>query len=732
MPVVLYAWEYGHDLGHVSVFLPIAKHLRHTGWHVIFSIPYMAADGNARQLLEVEGFSCIEFAGAAVAPVPGCGTDIDNHVGLVSTQPGFRSDLEFDYFYAQWLGIVDRFRPRVVVGDFSLIALLVARTKGIPTVSLDLGYFIPPTVASIADLPSFSATETGTAKTIRSSNLPDLSEVVVGHANRTLARHAQKRLASFLDLYQSDLHLILNYPDMTPFGGHIAEHCHGAVIADNGGLNPRWPSAGILKYKVFAYLKLESADTQKVLQALAGLEDTSVLIYLPQCPEALNLALRRPHIAVSDKPFDVAQVVADADLVICHAGAGMIAQSLLRGIPLIVFPNHLESRLNAARLAQTGAGITPPKDMDTQGVQLLIRQSLCEPHLTHSARTFASHHQPADVAHVAQMIADLVVSDATASARTENTIQATATAPSDESELSAVDVFLWGASCALAQWQRLRALAPHVQFIQAIDPIDAVTKAKALSRTNHFITVSDLCEVDGEVFSQLQHIPAALSHSVWRWLAIHPITGLTSPSDELVCWSKGVIDLFATWSLRGDLFEFDRYPTHYTFSKLASKFIGCRSAEGVFVASYKASRKLVQVFEGDIKKLARHHSSVLARKLFLHMSLGNDCAQGPWSLLSARLAFVHGFGLLPIPASHLDDKAITDLFASFTNANGCADTPKISETIAALQAVISANVTKPGLVAADAHKSTLLKQAIHLRRRPCGGWFTPFDINSSL
>ena len=114
------------------------------------------------------------------------------------------------------------------------------------------------------------------------------------------------------------------------------------------------------------------------------------------------------------------------------------------------------------------------------------------------------------------------------------------------------------------------------------------------------------------------------------------------------------------------------------------------------------------------------------------MSLGNDSAHGPWSLLSSRLAFLHVFGLQAGPGADAGDKVIRGLFASFTNANGSADVQTTSDQIAALHAVINANICKPTLVAADARKSALLKQVIHVRRVPLHGWFTPFDVNSTL
>lgn len=723
MSVLLYTWEYGHDLGHVSVFLPIAKTLRDKGWQIVFSIPYLAGNGKAKLILENEGFDYLEIPGADVADDQ---IRVDNHVQLLNSLPGFRSEIDFEYFFTEWLGIIDRIKPDIVVGDFSVIALLAAQTRGIKTVCLDLGFFVPPPVGEVKDLPSFAMHDQGSSEPeCTQAVLEETATSILKYVNKVITNQGGKPLGSFLELYNSDLRLILNYPELIQFNGQAAENILGAVISNNGGILPVWPKASVRRPKVFVYLKLGAAETARVAEALAGFEDTSVLMYIPKCTDAVKKALERPHITVSDKPFNIEQVFADANLVICHAGAGMIAQSLLHGIPMMVFPQHLESRLNAARLVSLGAGMQPQKGCDSKKLQYLIHQALCEPLMAARARAFALRNKPADVLHLAQMISDLSpMHTVTVSEKTQQT-PPTVQLKASSIKMTDFDVFFWGPSNDTPRWQHLKTLAPGLQFIQTTDPLDAVYKARILSKTDRFITISDRCEIHDEFFSATLEMPSHLENAIWRWPAINNITGLTYPSNELICWSKSAIDLFAKSPNHDDLFGFYRYPTHYTFSRIFSTQIANRTPEDAFITSYKAAHSLAMLFEGDMDKLAKHHNALLTRKLFMHMSLGNDTEHGDWSLLSSRLAFVHALGLHPNAPITTDDNAIKKLFAGIPQ-------DELLSQISGLHTTISANIPKPVLLEADASKSTLLKQAIHAKRELTNNWFSPFDINSTL
>ncbi len=55
-------------------------------------------------------------------------------------------------------------------------------------------------------------------------------------------------------------------------------------------------------------------------------------------------------------PVNLTELLESANLVISNAGAGLISQSLLSGIPLIMLPQWTEQQFNAKRVQQLYAG----------------------------------------------------------------------------------------------------------------------------------------------------------------------------------------------------------------------------------------------------------------------------------------------------------------------------------------------------------------------------------------
>ena len=61
---------------------------------------------------------------------------------------------------------------------------------------------------------------------------------------------------------------------------------------------------------------------------------------------------------IIDQPVDIHRACEESDLIICHAGHGTTAVSLLKGRPLLLFPEHeqLEQVLVSRRVTMAGAG----------------------------------------------------------------------------------------------------------------------------------------------------------------------------------------------------------------------------------------------------------------------------------------------------------------------------------------------------------------------------------------
>jgi UDP:flavonoid glycosyltransferase YjiC (YdhE family) len=137
MASVLYAWEFGANLGHIGTFLPIARELRAHGnaVHWVVTHPHQAA-----RLLPKAGFDWLQAPTMPEQQREG--------------PPLSYADILLRYGYADsnnLLGLVVAWREllrltgaNVVLADHAPTAILAARTLDIPVMLFGSGFFAPP------------------------------------------------------------------------------------------------------------------------------------------------------------------------------------------------------------------------------------------------------------------------------------------------------------------------------------------------------------------------------------------------------------------------------------------------------------------------------------------------------------------------------------------------------------------------------------------------------------
>jgi MGT family glycosyltransferase len=68
-----------------------------------------------------------------------------------------------------------------------------------------------------------------------------------------------------------------------------------------------------------------------------------------------------------------ADVLAEADLVVCHGGSGTVFGALAAGVPLVVTPLFADQFLNGRRVADCGAGlVVEPEGGDDDGTRRVL------------------------------------------------------------------------------------------------------------------------------------------------------------------------------------------------------------------------------------------------------------------------------------------------------------------------------------------------------------------------
>jgi MGT family glycosyltransferase len=64
---------------------------------------------------------------------------------------------------------------------------------------------------------------------------------------------------------------------------------------------------------------------------------------------------------------DQADVLADADVVVCHGGSGTTFGALAAGVPVVVVPLFADQFANGPKVARAGAGVVVDKGRDGEG-----------------------------------------------------------------------------------------------------------------------------------------------------------------------------------------------------------------------------------------------------------------------------------------------------------------------------------------------------------------------------
>ena len=122
---------------------------------------------------------------------------------------------------------------------------------------------------------------------------------------------------------------------------------------------------------VLGYMSIAADIYRMALAALARL-DVRVLVTVGHRFD--RTALEPVPANVHVEPWvEQADVLAEADLVVCHGGSGTVFGALAAGVPLVVTPLFADQFVNGRRVADSGAGlVVEPEGGDDDGVRRVL------------------------------------------------------------------------------------------------------------------------------------------------------------------------------------------------------------------------------------------------------------------------------------------------------------------------------------------------------------------------
>lgn len=392
MASILYAWEFGANLGHIGTFLPIARELRERGTTVNWAVthPHQAA-----RLLPQAGFDWLQ---APTMPEQRREGPPLSYADIL-LRFGYGNGNDLLGLVVAWREIMRLTAAKVVLADHAPTAILAARTLDIPVMLFGSGFFTPPPVHPTPNMRPWAP--------VPAERLLANDQLALASINAVLESYGKSRLDTLARLFRVAEDSLLSFPELDHYAARGPARYWGmlpAAVAEDS----TWPAVG--GPRVFSYLRPETPHVEAALEALHGLSG-SVLIYAPGLPAELVQRYAAPHLAFSPVPVDLNKVAHQADAGLTYASPAATVAFLMAGKPVLMIPGHLEQFLFAKRVEEMGAGLIQNPEQAPHDLAAMLGRVMREPRFRANAAAFAAKYanfdQNAVMTHIVARIGEL-------------------------------------------------------------------------------------------------------------------------------------------------------------------------------------------------------------------------------------------------------------------------------------------------------------------------------------
>lgn len=392
MARILCAWEFGGDLGHVRRLLPIARELRRLGHEAAFAFRDLTPLGAHT----AEGF---EWFQAPLTRMPPTQNPAPLSPSDVLLNLGYDDATGLAGALAGWRALMGLWQPALVVADYAPGALLAARMRGLPAVTIGNGFSLPPQAAPLAAYRDWHPVERDV--------LQRFDERILGNVSKAFEMlRARSPLSAAHELFAGDVHLLCNFADLDPFGPRDGVEYLGPLAEAASGRDVAWQTEG--RPRIFAYLKPRDARFLAVLAALREIAGEA-LVAAPGLTEAQAAELSSGRMRVFPEALNLDAILASADLCVAHGGSGFAARSLMAGVPLALLPMQLEQYLAARRIQNAGAAVMVSPDDPQPDFKGWLAAIAARADLREGARAWGARHRGYDFEHAAARAASRIV-----------------------------------------------------------------------------------------------------------------------------------------------------------------------------------------------------------------------------------------------------------------------------------------------------------------------------------
>lgn len=350
----LFAWELGAGFGHLAQIEAVATLLKARGDACAFAVRHL---GNAQQRLPPNLGPTLQ---APVRLGPGL-NPVKTQLSYASLlhNIGFDDPNELGARVRAWRDLMRLLRTQTLIAVHSPIALLAARSLGIPCLAVGTGFTLPP---ALTPFPAYQP-----ELPLKPTLLEDNESQVLSQLNQAMAPYLSQPLAALSDIFTGASRAVFSYRELDHYPAVQRSDAYLGWPGRSFGATPRWPAGG--GPKLLAYLQ-PGPLLEPMLNALHA-SHARVLLRVENVAADRLHAVQRPGLQVVDQALDLQAMAGSCHAFIGTGAHGHSCEMMLAGRPGLLLPTTQERFLLARRLSDQGAAVLLPPDQPERAAECL-------------------------------------------------------------------------------------------------------------------------------------------------------------------------------------------------------------------------------------------------------------------------------------------------------------------------------------------------------------------------
>lgn len=378
MSRILLAWELGSGYGHVAIMRGVARALQALGHECLFAVKDLRA---AEEFFSADLGPVFQAPrGPATARRP---VKLQLSFASLLHNTGFDDPVGLAALLRAWRQLLQSQHIDAVLANHAPMALLAARTLGLPRGIYGASFTVPPL---LAPFPSFQPQ----IKVEDEVLLRNEAQVLL-QTNTALERLGLAPLQRLQQVFEDCHTRIFGYAELDAYGRARPPASHAGIPDQSHGDAPPWPD--LPGPRVFAYLR-PFPHLEPVLRALQASRINAIVRVADFALEKLQ-PFTRPGLVFTARSIHLRQAAEQCDAMIHYGPDGSTAEMLLAGKPGLLLPVDVEKMLLSWRAQQLGAALVS-EGLDQQRIGALLERLLEDPELKRNAQAFADRYRKQD------------------------------------------------------------------------------------------------------------------------------------------------------------------------------------------------------------------------------------------------------------------------------------------------------------------------------------------------